>query len=182
MIYLYRRSSSSFDGGWCVWKHVHTKRFFGMLLSRSLSSPVYWFVSERLSLTFGEKSIALHWLSMLTFICRTILRNETLYPNPDVFYPDRFTEKVDEQTERRRDPRNYVFGFGRRYLSNLNAHSCQWNIQCSLDIVLGRILSSHRCGCSWLQCLQLSTCQNPLTSMDTLLNPMSSSMIRCFGM
>jgi len=60
---------------------------------------------------------------MLTFICRTILRNETLYPNPDVFYPDRFTEKVDQQTERRRNPRNYVFGFGRRYISNLNVHS-----------------------------------------------------------
>ncbi|KIM86577.1 hypothetical protein PILCRDRAFT_308713 [Piloderma croceum F 1598] len=53
----------------------------------------------------------------------TILRNEALYPNPDVFYPDRFMEKVDQQTERRRDPRNYVFGFGRRYISNLNAHS-----------------------------------------------------------
>jgi hypothetical protein len=53
--------------------------------------------------------------TLLTFTYRTILRSETLYPNPDVFYPDRFMEKVDQQTERRRDPRNYIFGFGRRY-------------------------------------------------------------------
>ncbi|TFK50520.1 cytochrome P450 [Heliocybe sulcata] len=43
-----------------------------------------------------------------------MLRDEKLYPNPDAFYPERFLEKVDEVTERKRDPRNYVFGFGRR--------------------------------------------------------------------
>lgn len=55
--------------------------------------------------------------TLLIFVCRTILRNSTLYPNPDVFDPDRFMTKVDQQTERRRDPRKYVFGFGRRYSS-----------------------------------------------------------------
>lgn len=37
-----------------------------------------------------------------------------MYPNPDMFYPERFLEKVDPAIARYRDPRNYVFGFGRR--------------------------------------------------------------------
>jgi len=45
----------------------------------------------------------------------TILRDETLFPDPHTFNPDRYLEPaVDEATERRRDPRTYVFGFGRR--------------------------------------------------------------------
>jgi len=43
-----------------------------------------------------------------------ILRDETLYPDPDTFNPDRFTEEVDDEMRKRRDPRNFVFGFGRR--------------------------------------------------------------------
>lgn len=45
---------------------------------------------------------------------RAILRDERIYSNPSAFYPERFLEKVDTATERRRNPRNYVFGFGRR--------------------------------------------------------------------
>lgn len=41
-------------------------------------------------------------------------RNEQLYPEPDTFKPERFLEKVDAETKRKRDPRNFVFGFGRR--------------------------------------------------------------------
>ena len=37
------------------------------------------------------------------------------YPNPDEFYPERF-EKMDKATADLLDPRNYVFGFGRRYV------------------------------------------------------------------
>jgi cytochrome P450 len=49
-----------------------------------------------------------------------ILRDEKLYPNPYVFNPDRFMEKADPEMERRRDPRNYVFGFGRRRCPGAN--------------------------------------------------------------
>lgn len=28
--------------------------------------------------------------------------------------PERYLEPADEETEKRRDPKNYVFGFGRR--------------------------------------------------------------------
>ncbi|CAL1711055.1 unnamed protein product [Somion occarium] len=43
-----------------------------------------------------------------------ILRNEELYPEPNSFKPERYLVEVDEATAKRRDPRNYVFGYGRR--------------------------------------------------------------------
>ncbi|KIJ09364.1 hypothetical protein PAXINDRAFT_17543 [Paxillus involutus ATCC 200175] len=44
-----------------------------------------------------------------------IFRDEKLYPDPYSFNPDRyFHPAVDEATARRRDPRMYTFGFGRR--------------------------------------------------------------------
>jgi cytochrome P450 len=50
----------------------------------------------------------------VTFSARNMLRNETLYPNASVFDPDRFSNNVPEDLRRKRDPRNYIFGFGRR--------------------------------------------------------------------
>ncbi|EIW55982.1 cytochrome P450 [Trametes versicolor FP-101664 SS1] len=41
-------------------------------------------------------------------------RDPTLFPNPEAFIPERYLEDVDEATARLRDPRNYIFGFGRR--------------------------------------------------------------------
>ena len=49
-------------------------------------------------------------------IYRAILRDERLFENPSDFYPERYMEKVDPATEKKRDPRNYVFGFGRRHV------------------------------------------------------------------
>jgi len=44
-----------------------------------------------------------------------ILRDETLFPDPLTFNPDRFMQPAkDEQTEKLRDPFTYVFGYGRR--------------------------------------------------------------------
>lgn len=42
-----------------------------------------------------------------------IAHNTARYPDPDEFYPERF-ENLDKETSDRLDPRNYVFGFGRR--------------------------------------------------------------------
>ncbi|KAI0764993.1 cytochrome P450 [Fomes fomentarius] len=41
-------------------------------------------------------------------------RNPELFPDPDVFRPERYMHTVDQETAYRRDPRNVVFGFGRR--------------------------------------------------------------------
>ncbi|KAL1944827.1 hypothetical protein VTO73DRAFT_2447 [Trametes versicolor] len=41
-------------------------------------------------------------------------RDPTLFPKPEAFIPERYLEDVDEGTARLRDPRNYIFGFGRR--------------------------------------------------------------------
>ena len=44
-----------------------------------------------------------------------ILHDETLYPDPFTFNPDRFMRPAkDEQTEKLRDPLTYAFGYGRR--------------------------------------------------------------------
>jgi len=44
-----------------------------------------------------------------------ILHDETLYPDPLTFNPDRFMQPAkDEQIEKLRDPFTYAFGFGRR--------------------------------------------------------------------
>ena len=46
-------------------------------------------------------------------MCRAFLRDEEVYPEPDTFQPERFLNLNAEQRATR-DPRNYVFGFGRR--------------------------------------------------------------------
>jgi len=44
-----------------------------------------------------------------------ILRDETLFPEPLTFNPDRFMQPAkDERTEKLRDPFTYLFGYGRR--------------------------------------------------------------------
>jgi cytochrome P450 len=43
-----------------------------------------------------------------------ILRDESLFFEPHKFIPERYLEPVDEATAKRRDPKNFVFGFGRR--------------------------------------------------------------------
>jgi hypothetical protein len=60
--------------------------------------------------------IEAHSQTTLMVFLRAMLRDEKLYPNADKFYPERFNEKVDPDIESKRDPRNYVFGFGRRYI------------------------------------------------------------------
>ncbi|OBZ73772.1 O-methylsterigmatocystin oxidoreductase [Grifola frondosa] len=43
-----------------------------------------------------------------------ILHDESLYPDPHKFYPERFEEEMDPDLTKLVDPDNYAFGFGRR--------------------------------------------------------------------
>lgn len=53
------------------------------------------------------------------FAMRSITRDEEIYPDPEEFRPERF------ENEKVLDPREVVFGFGRRYVSShsLKLHS-----------------------------------------------------------
>jgi cytochrome P450 len=58
-----------------------------------------------------------HFTRDTVFFANTwhILHDETLYPDPFTFNPDRFIRPAkDEQTEKLRDPFAYAFGYGRR--------------------------------------------------------------------
>jgi len=43
-----------------------------------------------------------------------IMRDETVFEEPHLFKPERYLECADDETAKRRDPKNYTFGFGRR--------------------------------------------------------------------
>ncbi|KAJ7202062.1 cytochrome P450 [Mycena pura] len=49
-----------------------------------------------------------------------IMRDESLFPNASAYLPERYLEKVDPALAKRRDPRSYVFGFGRRRCPGVN--------------------------------------------------------------
>ncbi|KAF8904754.1 cytochrome P450 [Gymnopilus junonius] len=49
-----------------------------------------------------------------------MVRDETLYPNPEEFLPERFLADDDELLKKRKNPRNFVFGFGRRRCPGAN--------------------------------------------------------------
>jgi cytochrome P450 len=48
-------------------------------------------------------------------LLRSMLRDEEVYPDPTVFNPDRFI-KDGVMNKEIRDPRDIVFGFGRRFV------------------------------------------------------------------
>ncbi|KAI0325137.1 cytochrome P450 [Cubamyces sp. BRFM 1775] len=47
-------------------------------------------------------------------------RDPELFPNPEDFIPERYLEAADEATAKKRDPRSYIFGFGRRRCPGAN--------------------------------------------------------------
>lgn len=63
-----------------------------------------------------------------------MLRNETMYPDPESFRPERFMESSgDPILDKKRNPKNYVFGFGRRQCPGLNlVDSSVWLLMASM--------------------------------------------------
>jgi cytochrome P450 len=67
---------------------------------------------------------------------RAISRDETVYPDPSSFKPERFLEPVDAKTKKRLDPRNYVFGAGRRRCPGIHL------VEAGLWLVIARIVAT----------------------------------------
>ncbi|TFK93396.1 cytochrome P450 [Polyporus arcularius HHB13444] len=65
-----------------------------------------------------------------------MVRDPAIFPNPDAFDPSRYLDDADEHTARLRDPRNYVFGFGRRKCPG------QYMIDASLWIAVASMLAA----------------------------------------
>ncbi|KAJ7080613.1 cytochrome P450 [Mycena belliarum] len=68
-----------------------------------------------------------------------IMRDETLFPNASSFLPERYMEQVEPALAQKRDPRRYVFGFGRRRCPGIHlVESSAWllitTVLATLDI------------------------------------------------
>jgi len=67
---------------------------------------------------------------------RAISRDQTVYPEPNSFKPERFLEPTDSETKKRLDPRNYVFGAGRRKCPGI------YLVEAGLWLVIVRIVAT----------------------------------------
>ena len=62
--------------------------------------------------TFGISSI-LHVIQVSNTLIRALTHDESIYPNANKFDPERFVLN-ESKSKLPPDPRNFVFGFGRR--------------------------------------------------------------------
>ncbi|EED77953.1 predicted protein, partial [Postia placenta Mad-698-R] len=77
-----------------------------------------------------------------------MVRNPTLFPDPDAFVPERYLAPADEATMRRRDPRNYVFGFGRRQCPGTDLiEQSLWIVMASMVAMLTDKHARDAAGC-----------------------------------
>lgn len=77
-----------------------------------------------------------------------MVRNPTLFPDPDAFVPERYLAPADEAAARRRDPRNYVFGFGRRRCPGMHLiEQSLWIVMASMVATLDIVKARDAAGC-----------------------------------
>ncbi|KAF9802749.1 hypothetical protein IEO21_09825 [Rhodonia placenta] len=77
-----------------------------------------------------------------------MVRNPTLFPDPDAFVPERYLAPADEAAARRRDPRNYVFGFGRRRCPGMHLiEQSLWIVMASMVATLDISKARDAAGC-----------------------------------
>lgn len=81
---------------------------------------------------------------------RALSRDESLYPDPEHFSPERFLHD-DESTPDAKNPFNYAFGFGRRYAVRSPIAVCIGGLTLLSGAVRGRILRELRCSLSVLR-------------------------------
>jgi len=66
-----------------------------------------------------------------------ITRDEEIYPDPYTFKPERFLEGIDQITQRQKNVKNCVFGYGRRQCPGINlADSSLWLLIVSMVAIL----------------------------------------------
>ncbi|OCH88130.1 cytochrome P450 [Obba rivulosa] len=66
-----------------------------------------------------------------------MVRDERLFPDPEAFIPERYDTSVDEATRKARDPRQWIFGFGRRRCPGL--HLVEASLWLALVSILGNL-------------------------------------------
>ena len=109
-------------------------------------------------------------------------QNPELYSEPERFNPDRFMQMSPEEAERK-DPRNVVFGFGRRYA--LVGCGPLRMTECSAGSVPGRRLPTRACGSPVRMSSRLWTFPMPKTmlgrtsSLKEVSSPVSSGTLHC---
>jgi Cytochrome P450 len=79
---------------------------FGMLL-------MFYFGVPWLAALFSIHSI-FRCAHLMLHAYRAMMRNEKLYPDAASFRPERFMVPTKPEMERKMNPKNFVFGFGRR--------------------------------------------------------------------
>ena len=74
---------------------------------------MHYFGVPWLAILFSITSIT-RYTHLILHAYRAMMRNEKIYPDAASFRPERFMVPTTPEMERKMNPKNFVFGFGRR--------------------------------------------------------------------